>query len=369
MGIRINTKIILFVGPLPPPLNGYSFVNSKMYELLGKTNKLTVIDRTKVSTKLRFPTSIVVALISTLWCSAKVLLNCLFLRPKSAYVGVSGGYGQVLELFPLILLRFFGVKVYFHHHSFCYVNRIRLYNRLFFCLGSKNAVHIVLCESMGNGLTVNYGIPESNMRVVSNINFLGPVENSMTNTEIREGALKIGFLSNITREKGIFSYFDVLEKLKEDGCEVRGVIAGPVDEDIRIEFEKRIRANTYIEYIGAAYDENKVNFYDGIDLLLFPTEYPNEAEPVTIYEALKRGVNVIAYSRGCIPGINFGKYGRCISSSTNQLAELVCAARQFVMLKRDRRNIRKAAVSAYMEMFSRCNAQLLNVLNELSESN
>jgi glycosyltransferase involved in cell wall biosynthesis len=37
-----------------------------------------------------------------------------------------------------------------------------------------------------------------------------------------------------------------------------------------------------------------------LDIFLFPTRYVNEAEPLVIYEAMRRGVHVIACDRGSI---------------------------------------------------------------------
>ena len=42
---------------------------------------------------------------------------------------------------------------------------------------------------------------------------------------------------------------------------------------------------------------------DSLDVLLFPTSYRNEAEPIAILEALAYGIPVIAWDRGCIGSI------------------------------------------------------------------
>ena len=41
-------------------------------------------------------------------------------------------------------------------------------------------------------------------------------------------------------------------------------------------------------------------FIGSLDIFLFPTNYANEAEPLVIYEAMRRGVYVIACDRGAI---------------------------------------------------------------------
>src|SRR5690606_11515359 len=44
-------------------------------------------------------------------------------------------------------------------------------------------------------------------------------------------------------------------------------------------------------------------FFEDIDVLVFPTQYRNEAEPLVLHEAMSRKLPVIAYGRGAIPEI------------------------------------------------------------------
>ncbi|EQD34016.1 Glycosyl transferase, group 1 domain protein, partial [mine drainage metagenome] len=53
-------------------------------------------------------------------------------------------------------------------------------------------------------------------------------------------------------------------------------------------------------------------FFDGIDTMIFPTLYANEAEPLVIHEAMQHGLPVIAYGRGCIPEVVTPECGRVI---------------------------------------------------------
>lgn len=52
--------------------------------------------------------------------------------------------------------------------------------------------------------------------------------------------------------------------------------------------------------MGPVYGADKDRFYQQLDIFLFPTNYANEAEPLVVYEAMRRGVYVIACDRGAI---------------------------------------------------------------------
>jgi glycosyltransferase involved in cell wall biosynthesis len=112
--------------------------------------------------------------------------------------------------------------------------------------------------------------------------------------------LRLGFLSNITFEKGIVEFFGILEKLNQSGVEYRAHIAGPVAPEARQTFDQLLRAAKDVEYVGPLYGAQKERFYRQLDVFLFPTNYANEAEPLVIYEAMRQGVHVMACDRGSI---------------------------------------------------------------------
>jgi glycosyltransferase involved in cell wall biosynthesis len=69
-----------------------------------------------------------------------------------------------------------------------------------------------------------------------------------------------------------------------------------------------------VEYIGPKYGTDKDDFYEEIDILVFPTRYINEAEPLVILEAMCRGIPIIAYGRGCIPEILYADCGKVVDT-------------------------------------------------------
>ena len=113
---------------------------------------------------------------------------------------------------------------------------------------------------------------------------------------------RIGFLSNLIPEKGLDTVIDVFRALHREFGQLALVIAGPATEQSA---RRLIDSATQefagaVDYRGPIYGSAKDAFYRDVDVFLFPTRYPNEAQPLVVLEALAAGVPVIATARGCI---------------------------------------------------------------------
>jgi glycosyltransferase involved in cell wall biosynthesis len=64
--------------------------------------------------------------------------------------------------------------------------------------------------------------------VISNAAFVPPVEFGFDDEEDSENSLVVGFLSNLTREKGLYLFLDLLRAAAARGESIRGILAGPV---------------------------------------------------------------------------------------------------------------------------------------------
>lgn len=233
-------------------------------------------------------------------------LSFLFLaiakRPNALYVGLSGGVGQIFDAFFILAARLAGANIFLHHHSFVYVNAPKAYNRICLWLAG-DACHIALCDVMAEKLAGVFGIPSERVFILSNAAFLEERKELHLTQRPGRDALTLGFISNIILEKGIVEFFDVIASLTQQGFRVKGRIAGPVDDAIKDMFFSMLKGQQEIEYVGPVYDDKKEAYFRSIDMLLFPTRYRNEAEPLTILEALRDGIPVIAANRGCIRSI------------------------------------------------------------------
>ena len=141
--------------------------------------------------------------------------------------------------------------------------------------------------------------PGLRTEVISNFAFLGALEPHGTNSS--RGLSAIGYLSNISFEKGIDRFLDVMAALRARGSRLTGRIAGPfADHSVKHYVEERVAEIGGIEYVGPVFGESKSRFLSSIDMLVFPTRYLHEAQPLVVYEAQAAGVVVSASDRGCI---------------------------------------------------------------------
>jgi glycosyltransferase involved in cell wall biosynthesis len=154
---------------------------------------------------------------------------------------------------------------------------------------------------MGRKLAERYELNQDRVEVLSNAAFYGPATELVQVAAIGKTPICIGFLSNITFAKGLVEFFDVLTELHRLAVPYSAYIAGPVSPDVRTTLDRLLAKTRHVNYLGPLYDEEKSKFYKRLDVLLFPTKYVNEAEPLVIHEAMQSGVHVIACARGAIP--------------------------------------------------------------------
>jgi glycosyltransferase involved in cell wall biosynthesis len=157
---------------------------------------------------------------------------------------------------------------------------------------------------MGQRLALRYRLHARSLMVLSNAAFLAEPPEAPAHPGASGAApVRIGFLSNITFEKGFVEFFDVLARLISLQVSYHAYLAGPVAAEAKEVFERMLTSAPNAEHLGPVYGDAKNRFYGQIDVLLFPTKYANEADPLVIHEALCSGVYVIACSRGAIPDV------------------------------------------------------------------
>jgi glycosyltransferase involved in cell wall biosynthesis len=319
------TRCVAFVGPLPPPVHGFSNVCAMMLELLKSRMPVEVFDRApKHAGPRRF--------VQQFFRPLMYLAGCLRRRNAVLYLALSGGHGQIFDLGYVLAAKLFRQQIVIHHHSFAYINSP---SRLSRCLLAmvRGDTHIVLSRNMGLSLMRIYGLKADGVKVVSNASFYDSTEDGAAAAARDAAPINIGFLSNITFDKGFVEFFGVLRRLKQSGVEYRAHIAGPLAPEARATFDRLLDAASDVQYFGPVYGIDKERFYGSLDIFLFPTNYANEAEPLVIYEAMRRGVYVIACDRGAISEMLLNGAG--VALARDDLVE--SGARHIAELSRDRR--------------------------------
>jgi len=309
---------VCFIGIFPPATSGQASVNESFANLAQAAGaSVTIIDLA--------PRSGTVAMQRRLSRIPRVLAGIFRLLPlvvrrkiDVTYLGVEGGYGQLYGLAFVSLVRLWRVPLVLHHDSYAYLAKRRPLTAMLVRGSGADAIHVVLCEDMKLRLTRLYG-PTIRVVVIAN----ATNTDSPTNPpEARAKLRTIGFLSNVSRSKGVLEFLDVVDRVRANQPKVRALLAGPIDEpSLQVVIRQRLVRSPAIEYVGPLYGEAKSRFYAEVDAFVFPTRHTNEADPRVISEALAHGVAVIARDRGCIGSVLAGGGGAALSEDIDFVAE------------------------------------------------
>ncbi len=252
-------------------------------------------------------------------------LYSLFRAPSkpSLYFSISGGRGKWFEIPFLAVAHLCYREVYIHHHSFAYCNKTHLSMALASRVCPNQTVHIALSEHMKSSLVERYGIPPDRVLILSNVALC----EKFPSAGRREGLHTLGFFGNISPEKGIHEFLETYRTLIASDPQLRAIIGGPcLTPEVSHLISTATTQYPLLEYRGPVYGPDKERFFSEIDVLLFPSKHTDEAEPVTLYEAISSGVPIIAWDQGCIREILAHGFGETVEPA----ADFPKAATQFV---------------------------------------
>jgi len=288
-----NKKVIM-VGPFPPPIHGMSNVNLGMKQIFDSDKRLKVIE---INTSIKRTNKNIFYHILRIRKIIKCLLiYCKVIKKDSiTYLSVGGGLGTAYDIFFVLINKIYNNKLILHHHSRDYIDNYKTLHGFLFFISGKSSLHICLCNKLAKNLIHNYKYVIKTI-VLSNSIFIKKSRIKKSNKEIKN----VGFFSNITAEKGIFIFIETIRLINEKKL-INGIIAGPIlDKSVSKKFFKLIDRYEYLSYEGPIYGYQKSVFFNKIDLLLFPSWYFNEAEPISVLESHSFSTPVIAIDVGCL---------------------------------------------------------------------
>ena len=347
---------MIFIGPLPPPIMGMSAMNQAVLEQLSAVG--IEVKMINIS-----PKSLRRNILSRLTKLPAVFIGLLQLRKMlkkkktPVYISIASRWGQVYDLCMVIIARIYGVGIIFHHHTFVFLLKKKYLPSILFLIAGKKARHIVLCKTMSQCLKKHY--QTVNVTVVSNITLM-PLLNGTTRKKLNT----IGFISNITAEKGAYLMIELAKAIASKQLPVKIIMAGPCPESTLSLTLKRADREGVLKWIGPVYNKDKTIFFSSIDALIMPTQ--NEAEPLVIWEALGTGSPVISYGRGCISEQIKENAGVIIKIRDDFVANALKTIEQWLSDPLQYSNCSASALKVYQDAITNCEqgkARLLNVVN------
>jgi len=329
--------MILFLVDMPKPTHGMSSINQQMWLRCQQQQ----VEARLINTVPSFAAALfhtrwwfVVKLLYSVAVFFRLLLCLVFHRPVLVYRSLNGGIGQLFDLCFLLLLRCSRAQVVLHHHSFSYLRQPSALFRLVLRLLKPDDRHLVLGASMASQLGKLYQVPSQSICTISILSFFTddnhPAEPVQQSLHVSETPLKIGHLANLSFEKGVREFVDVVIALHQSGVVVQAVMAGPYSSPDVAEYVGTQTAKCpFIRSIGPVYGTEKHRFFADLDLFLFPSKYVNEAEPLVLFEAAQQGAFLAGTDRGCMAEqINLFE-GFCFTEATSAID----IARQIADLK------------------------------------
>ncbi|MDA8965794.1 hypothetical protein N9F33_03435, partial [Pseudomonadales bacterium] len=226
--------MVIFIADLPTPVHGASNVSQAFLKLMSSVDStlaIKVID-TAPSLVSRFYPGKIWKLIKLFWMIASIVRLAIFLSLNVRKVTclihpINAGFGQLYDLLITIVAKIFCVKIYFHHHSFKYLNKKSKLSWVLFKVAGGSTIHIALGQKMKVKLKETYSL-NSNIEVLSNAFMFDPIKSFSGIHKSKDGPFVLGHLANVCVEKGVFEFLDTLKILNELGFKVIGKLAGPI---------------------------------------------------------------------------------------------------------------------------------------------
>ena len=282
----MNSKIsILLIGPFPGPLSGVSIANQVVREVLSDDSQFEVdLINTSYS---RFDEEIGKFSFKKTFFYLALYLN-IFKIFKHKIIYITPGqtfYGILKYGFFIILGSIFRKELILHVHGnhlgeeYKSLNGIKKY--IFYCLVSKFSKGIVLSDSLKHNLTPF--IDQGSVFCLPNFaqDYLYEEDKNLVNDELR-----IFYLSNLMKEKGIICLLKALKNLEKYNITYKAKIAGNIDEKFSKEILQLLNELENTKYVGVVNGEAKKNLLKWGNIFVLPTFYKMEGQPISIIEAI-----------------------------------------------------------------------------------
>ena len=267
--------------------------------------------------------------IAKICCAFTSTIGSLRLSGKSrvCYLTAEGGLGLTYSILTAAWARLLGFRLFIHHHSYSYIRRPHTLMTCLLAVSGSEAVHICLCSEMAQDLANCYRRDIRSL-IISNATFVDPGKSASSFSTRRD--LVIGLIGNLTPDKGLYEFIEIVRIAKARALPIRGVLAGPIvrDSDRFVLQSLKDELGEHLDYRGPVYHAEKARFFENIDVFVFPTTYLNEAQPTVIFEALANSVPIISFDRGCIRN-QVGNAGRVFRSDANFVVEALLQRSMF----------------------------------------
>lgn len=296
---------ILFIAPLPPPINGQSIAAELLFDNLLKRVDVDIVNMSKTTHKDGLTSFTRVLEVFRFLMKVKKYKN----SADVIYLHISESlFGNLKDLLIYFLCRNKLHKFYIHLHGGSFGNQILKNNTL---LARVNAYFLKRINGvivLGPSHRVYFEKYLHSSKIHSIPNFYLPeflIEREKILKKF-DSPKKVNFLflSNMIPKKGylnLLNAFILLDKSLKERIQIdfAGHFNSPMEENV---FREKIKDLTNVSYHGVVSGVAKIKLLANANVFVLPTSY-SEGQPISILEAYASGCAVIVTMSGGIPDI------------------------------------------------------------------
>ncbi|KXJ55046.1 MAG: hypothetical protein AXW12_11340 [Thalassospira sp. Nap_22] len=319
-------KIIAMV-QLPPPMHGAAQMNRIAINALAKDFDLHVIEMRFARTLSEVNRFSVRKIGLAVW----LLLRLIWALPraKALYICFApNGFAYYRDCIYVLLAKLLRVPVILHLHGRGLPEMRRskwseLLQKTVF-----NGQTVIL---LGESLRKEIEDLDCKSAIIANClddsAFVGPA----TKQWVPHDPTRLLWLSNLFRGKGIETLLAACEILRARGIACHLTIAGAEGDISKAELARlleKYQMHAATTYLGPVSDPERQDAFENSDLFIFPSHYPNEAQPLVVLEAMAANVPVITSNIATLPEfVRDGETGRlCPPHDPEELSNAISAA-------------------------------------------
>ncbi|WP_295835792.1 glycosyltransferase family 4 protein [uncultured Microbacterium sp.] len=294
---------VLVISQLPPPLHGSTLMTRTLMQVLRDRGfDVDIVERRFSKAISEVGKFSVRKLFSATIIPVRLALRILRYKPGTVvFFATNRTFSFWVDVVLSGVLRAFRVRtiLYLHTRGFAdLAARSRLYNIFVKALLRSGDEIVCLGEALGGDVRPFVSAP-----VLSIPNAVSPP--SGVRTAVTGPVL---YLSNLIPEKGAGTFLNVAGSVAQSDPGARFVIAGaPVDDIFQASLVAQVEnegLTSQALFLGAISDQQrKWELLAGASVLVFPSTYAFEAQPLTILEAMAVGTPVVAFDVGGVRDI------------------------------------------------------------------
>jgi glycosyltransferase involved in cell wall biosynthesis len=295
---------ILVISQLPPPYHGSTVMTAALMSVLSAAGADVHVVERRFSRTVAEIGGLSFRKLMEVPALCWRLIVATRVRPDVVvFFCTNRPFSFLVDVLLASVLRARGVVVVNYVHTSGYrelASRGRLWRTLVGYLLSTAKLSVALSATLADDL-LDF-VPSGSVRVVPNA-----VLDAPQTSAIRKDLTQVLFLSNLIEEKGVDVFVEVaIRSCIKDPDTTFVLIGSTVNQGLEEDLKQRVSAAGFadrIRFVGTKTGADKWELLGSSSVLVFPSRYKYEAQPLSILEALSSGLPVISSPAGAIRDI------------------------------------------------------------------